>query len=101
MDVTFHLALTVVMVNCEVVYVPARNRQNGAVPFEIVVARGDDFDRRVDRFHFLHIAVEIVRISSGIAVAANPVPPYLVPDFPEPHVKWLRVAVRGTDRAIS
>ena len=79
--------------NRQVVDILPCNLQNCSVPVEIVVARSDDFDGRIHRLHSLDVTIEIIGIGDCIAVAANPVAPYLVPNLPVLHVKRFRTTV--------
>ena len=92
-DVALRFRITVVVVNRQIVNILARNRQNGAVPLEVVVSCGDDFDRRIHRLHLLDVAIQIVRIRTCVAVPANPVSPNLVSNLPVLHVERLSVSI--------
>src|SRR5690242_21302839 len=88
------------MMNRQIIDICSSDFQNCSVPVEVVIAGRNDLDGRVDRLHFLDVAVEIVGVGRGIAMSTYPVAPNLVSDLPVANVEWLRIAVWRAESAM-
>ena len=88
------------MVDGQIVDLRARTAQERAVPGHVVVTHRDEVQRRVDSEHGFPVPEVIARVGLRVAVAAHPVAPNLIAQFPGLHPERFGMTVLRAQCAI-